>query len=415
MKYRFLIESDLEKNKAELEQKVLARTKELNDAKEQAEKSEYIKTMFLANMSHEIRTPLNAIIGFSSLLKNEELSEENKVFLKNISNSSNHLLALVNDILDFSKIEQGHIELSNINYSVEELLASVDGIARILIQNQGKDIQFTYNLSQAVDRFLQGDPDRIKQILYNFVSNAVKFTDSGTIVLEAKLLDPATLVFSVSDTGIGIDATKVEDVFQSFIQADIGINRKYGGTGLGLTISRKLAELMGGKIWLESNTQEKHGTTFYFAIPYLLSNGNPEDMEKIKKIENENRSCNILVVEDNKVNQMLTLKLLDKLGHKGIIAENGMEAIQILESENTIDLVLMDIQMPVMDGLEATKILKEKEKAGEIKTIPVIALSAGAFHTDKESALECGCDDYIPKPIDFKILSRTLDKYLGGN
>ncbi|MDH5655314.1 MAG: ATP-binding protein [Spirochaetia bacterium] len=265
-RYKFLLESELEKHNDELENKVQSRTKELSLAKEKAEKSEQVKSIFLATMSHELRTPLNSIIGFTSIIKQNEMSEENKMFIDAISKSGKDLLLLVNDVLSFTKLGKGYLKIAKIDFSLEELLASIESIANILILKKKKVIAFHYSLSN-ID-FIKGDENRLKQILENFVSNSVKFTESGEIHLNVKLLSQQKIEFSISDTGIGIESDKIDEIFDSFVQADSGINRKYGGTGLGLAISKKLIELMNGEIHVESNTGENHGSTFTFTIPY---------------------------------------------------------------------------------------------------------------------------------------------------
>ena len=385
----------------------------LNIAKEKAEKSEYFKSMFLANMSHEIRTPLNAIIGFSSLIETRDLSEDNRLFVNNIINSSNHLVALVNDVLDFSKIESGNLELHETVFSLKDLTESVKDITTILIQNQGKNIKYTLLQADDIAPYIIADDKRIKQILYNLVSNAVKFTEAGEITLEIALPDNETIEFSVTDSGIGIDPEQQQNIFHSFVQADSSISRKYGGTGLGLSISKKLAELMKGDIRLESRTKNIKGAKFSFTMPYLSAQTIVTKFNSVEETTSA-RTYKILLVEDNDINQLLATKLLKKLGYEVTVVGNGKDAIDILESGNLIDLVLMDIQMPVMDGIEATTIIRNNEKKKQMKRMPIIALSAGAFDNDKKIACDAGCDDYIAKPIDTKILSDTLLKYLQG-
>jgi len=405
MSYSFSVVSAyfIEKSRSSLENR-------LKSATERAENLGNAKMMFLSNMSHELRTPLNAIIGFSTLIDTKKLSDENCMFVDKISNSSNHLLSLVNDILDLAKIENGNLEIHNEVFPLKKLTDSVEEIAHILIKDQGKKIKYILHQSEDVSSHIVADIKRLKQILFNFVSNAVKFTKKGEVTLSISLPDAGSIKFSVSDTGIGIDHDHQQNVFSSFVQIKSSLAQKYAGTGLGLTISKKLTELMDGTIGVESRTEHITGSRFYFTIPYVTAQSNLTGETQAETIRLE-RLHTILLTEDNEVNQLLAQKMLTKMGYEVVVAENGKQAIEILESGTPIDLILMDIQMPIMNGIEATEVIRKKEKEKQLSAVPIIALSAGVFDIDIQIARNAGCNDYVTKPIDIKILTNVLKKY----
>lgn len=366
---------------------------ELEEAKLKAEASSKSKEVFLAHMSHEIRTPMNAIIGMAGLLSQSNLSSKQKVYLDAIRTSSNNLLNIINDILDFSKIEAGKLTLETVGFQPDLLIKNTIGSISHLAA--GKSILINVQLEKNVPKILLGDPLRINQILINLLSNAIKFTPEGRVSLSASYTDKNNLILSVTDTGIGIDEEKLQVIFESFTQADNSISRKFGGTGLGLTITRQLTELMGGSITVDSKIGM--GTTFKVTIP--LNKGNDDDVPISTKTSLGNLQklvgLKILLVEDNTLNQFLATTVLESKGLQVDIADNGTAAINKLKN-HTFDLILMDIQMPIMGGLEATQIIRNELGI----TTPIIALTAKAIKGDEQMYLEAGMDGYLSKPFE---------------
>lgn len=366
---------------------------ELKAAKEKAEESDLLKSAFLANMSHEIRTPMNGLVGFVDLLLQDDLSEEKKKFYRNIiQDSCQRLLNIINDILDISKIETKqfsvHLEEINLNDFMLETYS--------LFLNQAKNKNIPLNLKKGLDdhnSFIITDSQKLKQILNNLLSNAIKFTHSGEIVLEYKL-NGQLLEFYVQDTGIGISSEYIQYVFERFIQADTTHERKYGGTGLGLSIAKGFTEILGGTISCHSILNE--GSTFKFTLPYKPGDKNTDETILEELTKSKDNSIRILVAEDEEINYLYLEEVLHELGNiKPIHVLNGEDAVNTVKKDKSISLVLMDIKMPVMNGLEATKIIKKIRP-----DLPVIAQTAYAMAEDEQLARDAGCDSYISKPVD---------------
>ncbi len=381
---------------------------DLKKAKVEAEASSKAKEAFLANMSHEIRTPMNAIVGMSKLLKQTEINAEQAKYLNAISTSSSNLIVLINDILDLSKIESGKLELEKLGFSLNDLIESLYYTQKMLADNKG--IEFHYTVDSTIPEALFGDPYRLNQILTNLINNAIKFTNSGRVELsvqhESSNDDISFLHFKIKDTGIGIAEEKLKDIFDVFSQADNSITRKFGGTGLGLAITRHLVKLMDGEIDVEST--KGTGTEFKVVIPLQVSD--KIDIKVEEKIDSELvdlQGIKLLLVEDNRINRMLAFSLLNKWGVNYDWAEHGEDAIKLLQ-DNSYDLILMDMQMPIMDGLETTeKIRKEMHL-----DIPIIAFTANAFKDDAQKCIESGMNDVVTKPFEPSILYNKILKQL---
>ncbi len=410
-----------EESKAKLEQMNLeleAAVERANLLAQQAVAADRAKSEFLANMSHEIRTPMNAIIGFSEVLAEEKLMDEQKHHVRMIHESGEALLALINDILDFSKIEAGKLDVEIVDYSLKQLL---DGIGSLLRpQAIEKGLEFEIRQRSRLPAKIRTDPVRLRQCLINLVNNAIKFTEQGHVYVNVslRLLDSKSYVcFDVEDTGIGIPSDKQESIFQAFVQADGGDTREFGGTGLGLAITRQLAHLLDGQLSLSS--QEGKGSVFSLMVPTgidvtsepLLDSSDllnkpdrhPDVLETAKM---EKFSGRVLVAEDSPTNQTLITLLLKRLGLEVTMAKDGTEAVDKAMGRD-FDLIIMDIQMPHMNGYEATRILRR-----EGITVPIIALTAHAMKGDDRKCISAGCDDYLPKPLNRKELFKVIAKYL---
>jgi len=379
---------------------------QLFQAKETAEDSVRSKELFMANMSHEIRTPMNAIIGMGELLRKSPLNKKQNEFLEAINTSSENLLIIINDILDFSKIEAGKLEMTPSPTNLQLLLENC--IKTIELKAEEKGISLHLNIPQKIDWY-SVDATRLRQVILNLLSNAVKFTPAGSVLLSSKVLKDqpksSTILFSVKDTGIGIAKDKVSNIFESFIQADESTAQKYGGTGLGLSISKQLVEMMGGQ--LEINSELNEGSEFYFTITLEKSESYmPVSQNQNIKENTTLTNMKVLLVEDHEINRFMAQTILENWECKVDIAVNGKEATEKITS-SSYDVVLMDMRMPEMDGLEATKFIREILKVD----VPIIGLTANAIRGDKEKCLKIGMNDYISKPFKQKDLFSKMSKF----
>ncbi len=362
---------------------------------------------FLSNMSHEIKTPLSTIIGYSNLMLNSDSTDEHRDYLENIRESGNLLLAIINNILDQSKIEAGQIEIEHIPYSLDSIINTAASSAQVLLAQSNKEsVEIRKSIPRGISGIITGDPTRVLQVLNNLMSNAVKFTSEGFVEFGLSKKDDNTLEFYVRDTGIGIDQAYHKKIFEPFQQAEASTTRKYGGTGLGLAISKKLVELMEGKINMASKTGQGHGSTFYFTIPYT-------PLEECETSEQDDLYLNdypptILIAEDNSTNEKILRKLLEKLGYAVECAHDGRDAISKFKTIPRIDAVLLDIKMPVLDGMKAAEIIREIEKKENKPRTPIIAVTAAALKDDRDRCFKAGCDYYMKKPVSHENLSHVL-------
>ncbi|TDO98845.1 PAS domain S-box protein [Marinomonas balearica] len=387
---------------------------ELLMAKKNAELAAEAKTNFLANMSHEIRTPMNAVIGFSEIiLQDEKLSSESRKYAKTILNSGKNLLAIINDILDFSKIEAGKIQIENICFNLINTVAESFKTVENSALEKGLKLSFKYH--NELPKYYIGDPTRLRQVLLNLIGNAIKFTEIGEVSVSISLEEDSRLLhFVVTDSGIGMSQEQVDKVFESFTQADNSTTRKYGGTGLGTTISRQIVEMMGGRIWAES--QKGVGSAFHFTIdfpvesdPELIAQSLYSDEASVESLATP-RCFNVLLAEDIPENASLVTLRLEQLGSSVTWVKNGQEAF-LAYQERDWDIILMDVQMPVLDGVGATKKIRSVEEESS-NHIPIIALTASVMEEDKELCLQAGMDRVIGKPIDFEKLLREIEKVI---
>lgn len=373
---------------------------ELQEARKQAESANKAKSQFLAMMSHEIRTPLNAVLGFMDTLAESGLNPDQVHWVSQMDQSAQLLLTIINDILDLSRIESGNFELFNTEMQLEDSINLV--VNQLCEQANKKNITLTAEISPTVPKTMVGDKNRISQVMFNLIGNALKFTNQGSVSVDVSC-NNKYVVIAVTDTGIGISSEAQKNLFNPFIQADGSITRRYGGTGLGLAISQHLIDKMNGKITLKSTLNE--GSCFTVYIPIVQSEVSTFEEPVIEaKVE---RSLSILLAEDSNTNQLVAKLMLEKRGHRVVIANNGKEAIEILENNRKeFDIVLMDISMPVLDGLQATKLLRENNV-----DIPIIALTANAMHSDQIEYEKAGMNGFLAKPILAPELNAMLNKY----
>ncbi len=389
--------------------------RDISQRKKDAEellRAQKAKEQFLANISHEIRTPINGIAGMAALLSQNPTKDEQKTYLNAIKSAADNLKVIINDILDLASIESGKLKFEKIGFNLNDLLYSL--IETFGVQASEKGIKLSYSLAREANKVFIGDPVRLNQILINLISNAIKFTHNGYIQVLVKVEKVKgkvyVLRFDISDTGIGIPQSKLQTIFESFSQADASVTRKYGGTGLGLTIVKQLVELQNGTIDVVS--QENEGSTFSFTIEYQLGKIEFFDETKLYKPKNNNqlKNASILLVEDNDINRLYASSILKMWGCHFETAENGVVALEKIRN-NAFDIILMDIQMPVMDGFETTKAIRQGDP--KHNKVPIIALTANATQKDFENCIAAGMNDCITKPFTQEDLFQALTKYLG--
>ncbi len=413
-----------------------AALEQLEAARMNAEDASLAKSEFLANMSHEIRTPMNGIVGLVDILQRTELDQNQRRYLGMIQQATDSLLQIINDVLDLSKVEAGKLELDITTFNLRDCVR--DSLALFVIRAEDKGITLSSDIAPSVPDWVEGDAGRLRQILLNLLGNAVKFTDKGGVRLEIKPENPTTaetdsgldLLFAVVDTGVGVPPAQQEMIFEAFAQADRSVTRRYGGTGLGLAITSRLVELMGGQIWLESEPGQ--GSTFYFKVRLDIAKSTPTDQghEAITTTRGSSSMTDtdqaahavmddrcpigrlrILLAEDNPVNQEVAGLMLREMGHEVVVAGDGRAVLEALETGGSpYDLILMDVQMPVLNGLEATAMIRKAE-TGQARHQTIIAMTAYAMQGDRERCLAAGMDDYISKPIKARVLGDMLVKW----
>jgi len=394
---------------------LIKKQNELIKAKKVAENSRELQSQFLSHMSHEIRTPMNGVLGMARLLRGTNQTKEQKKYTDAIYSSADNLMLIINDILDFSKIEAGKVVLEKVSFNIRERLNTLYDI--LTLKTNEKNISLQFLIDDNVPDWLIGDPVRLSQVILNLTSNAIKFTEEGEVIVTINAVteknDQITLHCRVKDTGVGIPQNKLHNIFSSFTQASSSTTREYGGTGLGLTISKQLIELQGGNMFVES--EEGKGSTFGFSVKYQVDTENEDNIVQ-KSVQTEDvispllENLKVLLVEDHEINQMLAITVLEGWDFKVDLAENGEEAVAKVQ-EGEYDIVLMDIHMPIMDGYEATKQIRASKKSD----IPIVAMTASALIGDNQKCFDVGMDDYISKPFDPELLLEKITFQINKN